>query len=184
MRSRRVLVLLIAFVIVIAAAACGDDSGSSSDGAGDGVSTETGAGGSQATSEATSEATSGGGTGGGGASTLTFDDEEVALSSRGCYDEEQDVAGSIITLTAQASGTNAAGEDVTVDFTRYAAGGTVGEGDDITIDVGPLGASTTYHANLPIDTATVEGGVLTVPETTYMSFDDGSEVAATVMIAC
>ena len=193
MRSKRLLALL--FVFVIVAAACGDDSDSSSDGGGDEAASEADANSSDEATDTGSEADGSdeggsedpsGGDAADGASTLTFDGEEIALSSLGCFAEEQEVAGSIITLAAQASGTNAAGEDVLVDFARYAAGGTVSEGDDVLIDIGPLGASTSYNANLPIDTASVDGDVLTVPETTYTSFDDGTEVTVTasVTMAC
>jgi hypothetical protein len=162
---------------VIVAAACGDDSDSSSDGGGDDTSSD------GASDDGGSGEVSGGDAV--GSSTLTFDGEEIALdNSLGCYAEEQEVAGSIITLTAQASGTNAAGEDVLVDFTRFAPGGTVGESDDILIDIGPLGATTTYQAALPFESVPVNSGVLTVAETAFSSFDDGSEVTASVAIVC
>lgn len=192
MPSKRLLALLFVFVFVIAAA-CGDDSDSSSNGGGDDTSSEIDPGsGDEATDTGSDDDGSdeGGseevsrGEPGGGASTLTFDGEEIALNARGCYAERQEVAGSIITLTAQASGTNAAGEDVIVDFTRFAPGGTVGESDDILIDIGPLGATTTYQAALPFESIPVDGGVLTVAETAFSSFDDGSEVTASVLIVC
>jgi len=103
---------------------------------------------------------------------------------RGCFAERQEVAGSIITLSAQASGTNAAGEDVLVDYTRFAPDGVVEEADDILIDIGPLTSTRTYQANLPFESVPIEDGVLTVAETTFSSFDDGSEVMASFAIAC
>jgi hypothetical protein len=191
MSSKRFLALL--FVFVMLAAACGDDGDSSSDDGGDDTSSDADAGSGDDTSDTGSDdgvSDEGGseeipgGEAAGGASTLTFGGEEIALNARGCYAEEQEVAGSIITLTAQASGTNAAGEDIIVDFTRFAPGGTVSEGDDILIDIGPLGASMTYQAGLPFESVPVDDGVLTVAETTFSSFDDGSEVAVSVAIVC
>ena len=50
--------------------------------------------------------------------------------------------------------------------------------------IGPLGATTTYRAALPFESVPVNSGVLTVAETAFSSFDDGSEVTASVAIVC
>jgi hypothetical protein len=181
MVRKNFLVLLLAFAFVVVA--CGDDDSSSDDG-GDEPQSETTEGGESETDDAASDESDSSDVSAGGASSVTLDGEEIALDALGCYSEEQEVAGSIITLTAQASGTNAAGENVIVDFTRFAPGGTVSESDDMLIDIGPLGESTNYRANLPYNSVEVVDGVLTVSETTFTSFgDDGTQVEATASVA-
>lgn len=88
----------------------------------------------------TSGTTSGASRSGSGGGTLVLADETVTLTSSNCYLKSQTAAGEDIELTAQASGTNAAGDDVTVDFTRYAESSSFA-GDDITVHAGALGAS-------------------------------------------
>ena len=185
MARKNRLVLLVAFAFVVAA--CGDDDSSSDDGGDEPQSEDTASGDAETDDGESDEGDPGDASEGesaGGASSVTFDGEEIALDALGCYSEEQEVAGSIMTLTAQASGTNAAGENVIVDFTRFAPGGTVSESDDILIDIGPLTDSRTYQANLPFESVTVVDGVLTVSETTFMSFDDGTEVMVSIAIVC
>jgi hypothetical protein len=190
MRIKYLLGLLGVFVIL--AAACGDDSDSSSGGSGDDAPNEDAGSGGEATDDGSLGSDSNDGASedvpavgsGGGASSLMFDGEEIALDARGCFAERQEVAGSIITLSAQASGTNAAGEGIIVDFTRFAPGGTVAEGDDILIDIGPLGETRTYQANLPFESVPIDSGVLTVAETMFTSFDGLSDVTVSVLIAC
>ena len=177
MRSKRFLALVLA--IGVLAAACGSDS-SSSGGDGDASSedatgsSETAASSDDADADAPSD----------GASSLTLDGEEIALDSRGCYAETQEVAGSIITLSSQASGTNAAGESVIVDFTRYAPGGTVGETDDVTIDIGAIGESTSYLATLPFESVQIVDGALSIDDTPFRSFEGGDDVVVSIKLAC
>jgi hypothetical protein len=182
------LVLLLAFAFVVAA--CGDDDSSSDDGDDEPQSEETAAGEAESDDGESDESDpeeSSDGEAAGGDSSLTFGDEEIALNAFGCFAEEQEAAGSIITFTAQAEGTNAAGEEVRVDFTRFAPGGTVSEADDVSIDVGPLGESVEYRASLPFESVPVDNGVVTVSETTFTNFgDDGgvSEVTTSIIIVC
>ena len=99
--------------------------------------------------------------GGGGAGSLTLDGEEIALGPGRCYLQEQPAAagGGSIELTAQAQGTNAAGDDVRLDFSRYSEESQFA-GDDVSIDVGPLGNSVSYHGSQPSGAVTVDGQVV------------------------
>ena len=115
---------------------------------------------------------------------MSFDGEEIALSPGRCYFKEQDVAGSKITATAQATGTNAAGEEVLVDFSRYKESSFADPGDDVTVTIGPLGNSEEYGAYMPLDTVSVSDDNVSVGESTFSSFDDGSKVVGSVTIEC
>ena len=69
--------------------------------------------------------------------TLVLDGEEIAMAAALCWFQEQPRAGlgGVFTHTAQAEGTNAAGEALLLDITRARAeDGTVE--DDIIIDIG------------------------------------------------
>lgn len=72
---------------------------------------------------------------GSGAGTLTLGTETITFESSRCFLEEQTAAGQKILWTAQASGTNAAGDDVVVDVSRYDASSDFA-GDDLSIDIG------------------------------------------------
>ena len=101
------------------------------------------------------------GSSGGGGSRLFLDGEEIVLGPGRCYLQEQPAAagGGSILATAQAQGTNAAGDDVRIDFTRYSADSQFA-GDDVNIDVGPLGASEGHGGSAPEGAVTVEGNVV------------------------
>lgn len=72
---------------------------------------------------------------GSGAGTLTLGGETITLESSRCFLQEQTAAGQKILWTAQASGTNAAGDDVIVDVSRYDASSQFA-GDDLSVDIG------------------------------------------------
>ena len=112
----------------------------------------------------------------GGEGTLTLGDEEIALGAGRCFLEEQDAAagGGTIELTGQATGTNAAGEEVLIDFTRFSAESDFA-GDDVSITVGDFtsGNSTEFLGTAEIGAVSLDGSVLTVSGFEVTSFDSG-----------
>lgn len=174
MRARRTMALVVATAAVLfALAGCSSDG---SDGADDG--------GSSGTTAATDD-TSGGGesTPSGSASgTLTLDGEEIELSGGLCYLEEQPAAagGGSIEATAQASGTDADGDEVMIDFTRFSADNQFA-GDDVSLTIGdPFSpdarslSGTSDAGTVSIDGSTVSASDFEVSEdladTVFISF--------------
>lgn len=137
-------------------AACGDDGGGSDD---------------PGSADAGAGATPSGGGGGGGS--LTIGDETMKLDSARCFLEEQEAAGQTIELTGQASGTNSAGDQVTIDFTRYAASSDFA-GDDISVTVGdPFSdESENLGARLDSGAVTLDGKTLSASSFEF-KLDDG-----------
>lgn len=124
---------------------------------------------------------SGGSASGGGGGTLTLAGETIDLGSGRCYLQEQEAAGQKILLTGQASGTNANGDDVMVDFTRYDESSQFA-GDDVSITVGDFRSGDAVSWSGRYDSGTVErsGDTLSVSdvevrneqfETAPMSFE-------------
>ena len=122
---------------------------------------------------------------GGGAGSLVLDGETVELGPGLCYLEEQPSAGGggSILATAQAEGTNAAGDEVRIDFSRYSEDSDFA-GDDVSVDVGPLGESTGYSGNEPEGAVSIDGNVVSATDFPVMSFDDGSEITVSFTINC
>ncbi len=124
-------------------------------------------------------------TGGGGGGTLVFDGEEIALDGARCFLEEQEAAagGGSIEFVAQGSGTNAAGEEVALDVSRYSEESQFA-GDDVTIDIGPLMESVGYSGKEPAGTVTVDGNVVSAEGFPVLSSEDMSEVTVSFTINC
>ena len=108
----------------------------------------------------------------------------IPLASSRCFLKEQTAAGQDIELTAQASGTNVAGDTVMIDFTRYAEGGQF-EGDDISIDVGAVGSSDAfgYHGRLDLGAVERSGDTFSV-EDVELNGDEGIPVTVSFEIEC
>jgi hypothetical protein len=125
------------------------------------------------------------GSGGGEAGSLVLDGETIELGPGLCFLEEQPSAGGggSILATAQAQGSNAAGEDVRIDFSRYSEDSDFA-GDDVSIDVGALGESTGYSGNEPEGAVSIDGNVVSATDFPVMSFDDGSEITVSFTINC
>src|SRR3546814_6380464 len=129
----KLLKLLFALALVTGMVACGDDSESADDSpAGVDVGTDESSNDAADTvddpddSDDSDDADVTGGTDAagmtsGGAGSLTLDGETIELESR-CFLEEQVSAGMTMEYTAQGMGTNADGDDVMLDITRFAAG--------------------------------------------------------------
>lgn len=109
--------------------------------------------------------------GGGGATggTLTVGDETITFDRALCFLEEQEAAagGGTIELTGQANGTNAAGEPVNIDFTRFSDESQFA-GDDISLTVG----DSSYGASVDSGTVSLDGSTLSASGITVSSIDE------------
>jgi hypothetical protein len=186
--------MALAVLVLLVGAACGDDDGDDTgapataadqgvsdpgdDDSGDDDS------GDDDSGDAAGDAPTGGGGGGGGS--LVFGDETITLDRALCYLQEQPVAGSegTIELTAQGHGTNAAGDPVVVDFTRFGED-SLFTGDDITIDIGDPRSDDFmgYYARLDIGDVSVDGNVLSASDVPFAG-DDGTQVVGSFRIEC
>ena len=120
----------------------------------------------------------------GGGGSLVLGDETIALDSARCYLREQTAAGQKIELTGQAYGTNAAGEAIILDFSRFAEESDF-TGDDITVDIGDVYADDAIHLTAKLDIGGVarDGSKLQASNFELRS-DDGSTTAASFEIHC
>ena len=123
--------------------------------------------------------------GGGGAGVLVLGGEEIELGPGLCYLEEQPAAagGGSILATAQAQGTNAAGEEVRIDFTRFSEDSQFA-GDDVSVDVGALGESVGYAGGADEGTVSIDGNVVSATDFPMSNFDDGSQATVSFTISC
>lgn len=129
---------------------------------------------------------SGGGGGGGGV--LVLGDETIELDSARCFLEEQDAAagGGKILFVGQGFGTNAAGEEILVDISRWDEDSQF-TGDDIIVDVGDPFSDTAvnYRAGGDIGTVTLDGSTLSADGLTFQNSDDFEEqLSGSVRIDC
>ena len=160
MHVRRLALSLL--VVSLVAVGCGDD--------------DTGA------TTPTTAATQDGGTDGGSSETptpsgnagfLMLGDERIDFDSARCYLQDQDAfGGGTIHATAQAYGTDAAGEEVLFDFTRFGAD-TDFEGDDVNVTVGDYtaGESVDYFGGADLGTFSIVGSTVTGTGFNLQSFD-------------
>lgn len=182
--SRALLSILFLGSLLLLAACGGDDDGDSDgdDGGGDPTVAATTA------APTESSSSSGGSNGGDGdAGSLTLGDETIQLNSARCFLQEQDVVGSPgkILLTGQGFGTNADGEELTLDFTRFDEDSNF-TGDDILVDIGDFrsGDAQSYAANAPLDTVQRDGDTLSASGLTFNNFDAGIEVMGSFELKC
>lgn len=124
---------------------------------------------------------------GSGGGTLVLGDETITFDSARCFLEEQDAAagGGKILFVAQAYGTNAAGEELVIDVSRYDEDSQFA-GDDISVDIGdPFGDDAiSYSARGDIGTVAVDGRSLSADGLTFTDFDAGLEAAGSFEIDC
>jgi hypothetical protein len=181
---RRILTLALAALLLVFGA-CGDDddsddtSAETSDDSGEDTSSDGGDDGS------TEDGDDGDASGPAGDGELVLDGEEISLGPGLCFLEPQDAAagGGEILATAQAQGTNAAGEEVRIDFSRYSEDSQFA-GDDVNIDIGPLGESSGYSGNAPEGTVSIDGSTVSAADFTFRISDTGEEVTGSFTINC
>ncbi len=179
-------------VLVLVAAGCGDSDDSADETESEAASPDTTAAASDdsVADESDSTAPAGGGDdsgGGGNGGTLVLGEETVSFDSARCFLEEQDAAagGGKILFVAQAFGTNANGDPISIDVSRYDEDSQF-TGDDIIVDIGdPFSDdAVSMAANGDIGTVVVDGSQLTASGLTFVDFDDMSEQAGSFEINC
>lgn len=173
MRARRMLAMA-SVAVLLTAAGCSSDSSDGADDSGSGDATAADSGDSGSTADA--------GPTGGASGTLTLDGEEIELTGGQCYLEEQPAAagGGSIEATAQADGTDADGDPILIDFTRFSADNQFA-GDDVSLTIGdPFSpdarslSGTSDAGTVSIDGSTVSASDFEVSEdladTVFISF--------------
>lgn len=120
-----------------------------------------------------------GSAGGRSATSLVIDGENIDMNRAACHLEPQEVSGGdgMILVTAQSRGTNAAGDEVHIDFTRWDSD-SMFHGDDITVDIGELGESTTYSAMFDEGSIAVVDGVVSGQDITMSNLEMGDIVVS------
>jgi len=177
----------VALVLTLGLGACGTSGGS-------GGAASTGAATQEPSSGAASEAaqpasiaaqaSSAGAPAGQSGGTLTMDGETIDLASTLCYLEQQpDVNGGTLDFDAQGSGTNAAGEAVHLDVTRYAAD-TSSPGDLVVVDIGPFENIVEYVARLDLNTVSLDGNVVSVTDAVLHALEQQAEATVSFEIMC
>lgn len=196
MRIRRFTALALVALLVVAAG-CGDDSDGGDDSSSD-TTVAADDSGDESADTAETEATtaedgemdeseaSDTGSAGGGSATVTLDGEEISVSSARCFLEEQEAAagGGSIEMVAQAFGTNAAGDDVSLDFSRFSEDSQFA-GDDVSITVGdPFSEdSVSLSGNEPTGAVSLDGNVLSATDFPLVG-SDFEESTVSFEISC
>lgn len=183
------MLVALAALVLIVGAACGDDDGDDAGGdtaaPTDQVSDTDDMDDPDDSPDADAEAAPTGG-GGGGGGELVFGDETIELDRALCFLQEQPVAGSdgTILLTAQGHGTNAAGDGVVVDFTRYDEE-SMFTGDDVSVDIGDPRTDDFqgYGTSLDLESVNRDGNVLSATDVVLVG-DMGDEVVGSFRIEC
>lgn len=195
MRTRQLTALAVAALLVIAAG-CGDDSddgdatsdttSAADDSDGSGESTDDAATDTTASDEGEMTEDEGGESTGGGSGTVTLDGEAITVDSTRCFLEEQEAAagGGTIEMVAQAFGTDAAGAEVSIDFSRYSEESQFA-GDDVSVAVGDPFAedSVSLSGNEPAGTVSLDGNVLSTTDFPLIG-GDFEEATISFEISC
>lgn len=186
-RIGRVLVTATATALVVAGCG-GDDSTSSSTDDNTAVSAAS----ETAAPAAAPAATTAGGGGAASASgsTLTLAGETIALTTVRCHLQPQDAAGvgGKILFVVQAEGTDAAGEPVLIDISRY-DDDSMFPGDAVEIVVGDYLAdeAQNYSGSSPVGTVTLDGSMASADDLVVQLLDDtggSSDHTASFRITC
>lgn len=174
-RGTRVLSVMVAALGLALFGACGNDDGGSA------LPTE---GADDDSGDADGDTDDVSPTGGGGGGSLTLDGEEIGFDNARCFLEEQESAGQQILLTAQAFGTDAAGEEVMIDFTRWGEESDF-TGDDVSITIGDPFAEDARSLGGRVDIGGVSVDGSTVSATDMeLTGEGGATVAADFVIEC
>ncbi len=178
--------------VVLLATGCGSDSDDGGDSGSDGGVAETttdagdGADGTDtddtgATADPTDDAASG------DAGSMVLGDETIVFTSARCFLEEQDAAagGGKILFVAQGSGTNAAGEAVALDVSRYDEDSQfTGDKSNVVIGDPFSGDAASWDANGDIGTVTVDGSTVSADGLTWVHVDDRTEQPGSFSVNC
>ena len=183
--------VIAAIALTLIAAGCGDDD--------DGAAPATNATGGTAAPATTAaptnagtEAPSGGNDepappSGGNGGELVLGDETITFDRARCFLEEQEAAGGggKILFVGQAFGTNAAGEEVALDVSRYDEDSQF-TGDDIIVDIGdPFSDdAVSLQGSADLGTVSVDGSTLSADGLTFVNFDDATELSGSFRIDC
>lgn len=169
---------VVAAAVLIGLTGCGDDDGDDTS-AGSETPSENEA---QPADEGAASGSPDGGGGGGGV--VTIGSETIELDQTRCYLQPQDAAagGGTIEYNAQGTGTDAEGNEVLVDLSRYSEESQFA-GDDARIQFGPPGELLRDYAMVD-GSIVVEGSTLTITDATFRDNDDGSEAAGSLQLDC
>ncbi|MCZ7527741.1 MAG: hypothetical protein M5U14_15990 [Acidimicrobiia bacterium] len=124
---------------------------------------------------------------GSGGGTLDLGGEAISLTGSRCYLEEQDAAagGGKILFVVQGTGTDAAGDEVLIDVSRYDDESQfAGDAIDITVGDPMSGEAAGYSTIAPTGTVTLDGSTASADAVTLVDDADGSEVAVSFEISC
>ena len=173
---------VVGLVLAVLVAACGGDDESGTGGDTTAPSTET-----TAAPDAGGDEPAAPGAGGGNGGSLVLGDETITFDSARCFLQEQEAAagGGKILFVAQAFGTNADGEPVSIDVSRYDEDSDF-TGDDILVDIGdPFSDDAVSWSSRPdLGTVTVDGSRLSADGLPFQSFDIGAEATGSFEINC
>ena len=188
--TRAILAITIVALMALAGIACGSSGSDSSSDSDDTSATTADA----TTDEGSDDATSDGSddssdddpaTGPLLAGSLTVDGEDIELNPGRCLLEEQPSAGGggVLEATAQGTGTNRAGDQVVVDFTRYSADSQFA-GDDVSVTIGdPFDGATELGGTADSGTVAIDG--FEVSATDFeVSDESGTTQAISFTINC
>ena len=123
--------------------------------------------------------------GGGGGGEVVLGDETITLDSARCFLEEQDAAGGggKILFVGQGFGTNAAGDEVILDVSRYDEDSQF-TGDDIILDVGDFATGISWNVTADLGTVQLDGRTMSADGLTFVNWDDFSEMAGSFVLNC
>ena len=177
--------LIAALLLSLGLAACGGDEADTTAAADDASTPQ-----DDAPDDSTDDADDEGGAddapaGGGNGGTLVLGDETITLDSARCFLEEQDAAGGggKILFVGQAFGTNAAGEELILDVSRFDEDSQF-TGDDIIVDIGDWETGSSWQAAADLGTVQLSGNTMSADGLTFTNWDDMSEMAGSFEINC
>lgn len=121
----------------------------------------------------------------GNVGTLVLGDETIVLDSARCFLEEQDAAagGGKILFVGQGFGTNAAGDSVLVDVSRFDEDSQF-TGDDIIVDIGEIGTGVSWQITADLGTVQLDGRTMSASGLDFVNWDDGAELRGSFDFAC
>lgn len=118
------------------------------------------------------------------ANTLVLGDETIELDAPVCNFMERGIGSMEIELTLEATGVTAAGEDITLSFSRFAEESTP-SGDAVDVTFGDLASpDNTFSALTDIGTVTVDGESSASASGVVLTDDGGIDAAVSFNITC